>query len=242
MLPPWLHLLAIASLLLAVVCAAWIAADVIRHPQPMGVMTLVWPLAALFGSVLLLWLYRVYGRAVAKPPPQAMPDHGSSPEKRTPFPIMVVKAAIHCGSGCTLGDIVAEWLAFLVPGVAVWAGWHSVFSDKIFAVWVIDYVFAFGFGAAFQYFTIKPMRKLSPGRGLIEALKADTLSLTAWQVGMYGFMAWAQFYLFEHRLGMRLEVNSFAFWFMMQIAMLAGLATSYPVNWWLLRVGIKEPM
>jgi hypothetical protein len=29
---------------------------------------------------------------------------------------------------------------------------------------------------------------------------------------------------------------------MMQIAMLAGFLTAYPVNSWLLRVGIKEPM
>ena len=31
------------------------------------------------------------------------------------------------------------------------------------------------------------------------------------------------------------------FW-LMQIAMLAGFLTSYPVNWWLLRAGIKEKM
>ncbi len=29
---------------------------------------------------------------------------------------------------------------------------------------------------------------------------------------------------------------------MMQIAMLLGFATSYPVNWWLVRKGIKEKM
>ena len=33
------------------------------------------------------------------------------------------------------------------------------------------------------------MRNLSVGEGLVQAVKADTLSLTAWQVGMYGFMA-----------------------------------------------------
>lgn len=32
------------------------------------------------------------------------------------------------------------------------------------------------------------------------------------------------------------------FWFMMQIAMLCGFVTSYPVNWWLIRAGIKERM
>jgi hypothetical protein len=66
------------------------------------------------------------------------------------------------------------------------------------------------------------------------------LSLTAWHIGMYGFMAFGQFYLFRHLLGTRLQVNSVEFWFMMQIAMLVGFMTSYPVNWWLIRVGIKE--
>ncbi|WP_405083923.1 DUF4396 domain-containing protein [Paraburkholderia caribensis] len=28
----------------------------------------------------------------------------------------------------------------------------------------------------------------------------------------------------------------------MQLAMLAGFATSYPVNWWLIRSGVKEKM
>jgi len=31
------------------------------------------------------------------------------------------------------------------------------------------------------------------------------------------------------------------FWFMMQIAMIAGFLTSYPV-WWLVEAGIKERM
>ncbi len=76
----------------------------------------------------------------------------------------------------------------------------------------------------------------------MQAIKADTASLTAWQVGMYGFMAVAYFLLFKRALGVTLETDMVEFWFMMQIAMLAGFATSYPVNWWLLRIGVKEPM
>ena len=29
---------------------------------------------------------------------------------------------------------------------------------------------------------------------------------------------------------------------MMQVAMMAGFATTYPVNWWLIASGIKEKM
>jgi quinol-cytochrome oxidoreductase complex cytochrome b subunit len=58
--------------------------------------------------------------------------------------------------------------------------------------------------------------RLSVGAGLQAAAKADTISITAWQVGSFGF------------------------WFMMQIAMLCRFVTSYPANWWLLKTGIKE--
>lgn len=68
---------------------------------------------------------------------------------------------------------------------------------------------------------------------LKQALKADALSLTAWQIGMYGWMAIVVFAIFGHEL----PKGSPIFWWMMQIAMLAGFATSYPVNWWLLRRG-----
>lgn len=55
---------------------------------------------------------------------------------------------------------------------------------------------------------------------------------------MYSWMAIATFLIFGHEI----EKTSPVFWFMMQIAMLAGFLTAYPVNWWLLRAGIKEKM
>lgn len=244
MIPTWLHLLAAASLALGFVCAAIILADIVSNPQHMWIMNVVWPVTALFAGLVALAGYRTYGKlATRRRVMQARERGGEMPSKRLiPFPAMVGKGAAHCGSGCTLGDVLAEWLAFAFPAVAVWFGWRGIFPDKIFAVWVLDFVFAFLFGVAFQYFTIKPMRRLSPLEGLVQAVKADALSLTAWQVGMYGFMAIAHFWIFSRLLGTRLEVVSLEFWFMMQIAMLCGFATSYPVNWWLLKSGIKEKM
>lgn len=60
--PPGLHTLAIASLATAVTCAIVIALDELRRPQHMGIMNLVWPLTALFGSVLWLAAYYAWGR------------------------------------------------------------------------------------------------------------------------------------------------------------------------------------
>jgi Domain of unknown function (DUF4396) len=229
MIPTWLHLLSILALFVGFVCALIVAIDITRHPQRMGIMNVVWPVTALYGGALALWFYFRHGRQSA--------HHGAHS-----FPVGVATGATHCGAGCTLGDIVAEWLCFGVPAVAVWFGFQSIFAEKMFAVWIVDFIFAFGFGIVFQYFAIVPMRGLAFGPGIVAALKADTLSLTAWQVGMYGFMALAQFGYFRPLLGKMLEVNTPEFWFTMQIAMLAGFATSYPVNWWLIEAGIKEEM
>jgi len=84
---------------------------------------------------------------------------------------------------------------------------------------------------------------LRAGRSLRRvAIKADTLSLTAWQVGMYALMAVAYFRVFGDLLRVKLHTNSAEFWFTMQVAMTCGFLTSYPVNWWLVTRGIKERM
>lgn len=243
MFPGWLHALSIAALLLGAVCACVVLVDVLRHPQKMAVMNVVWPVTALFGTVFTVWGYFGYGRASSdEAMRRAEAGNDKMPSEAQPFAAVVGKGALHCGAGCMIGDVVAEWLAFLVPAVAVWFGWHTIFDEKTFAVWVLDFVFAFGLGIVFQYFAIVPMRNLTPGEGIIAALKADTLSLTAWQVGMYGFMAIAQFYLYRHFFGQIAAVDTPEFWFAMQLAMIAGFCTAFPVNWWLIKVGIKEKM
>jgi hypothetical protein len=229
MIPHWLHLLATVMLAAGIVIAMIIAFDELGHPQAMWIMQVVWPVAALFGTFAVAAAYLAYGR----------PRGGKT---RTPFAVSVGKAAAHCGSGCTLGDIIAEWLAYFVPAIAIGLGWKWLFAEKMFAVWILDFILAFGFGIVFQYYSIVPMRKLSPRQGIVAALKADALSLTAWQVGMYAFMAFAKFYLFQDVLGANLNVASVEFWFMMQIGMICGFLTSFPVNWWLIKAGIKEAM
>jgi hypothetical protein len=225
----WFHWLAVASLAMGFAAALFITIDEIRHPQPMPIMNVVWPICALFGTILVLAGYVALRRA-------------RDAQTNIPFAASAAVGTLHCGAGCTLGDIIAEWLAYAVPAVAIAFGWQSLFADKMFAVWIIDYIFAFVFGIAFQYFAIVPMRKLSFNEGIRAALKADTLTLTAWQIGMYGVMALAQMYLVPRAFGRPFEVSSAEFWFVMQIAMIAGFVTSYPVNWWLIRIGIKEEM
>jgi hypothetical protein len=231
----WLHLLALGSLGLAGLCAAAIFAHISGHPQRMGIMDAVWPICALFGSVLVLIAYFCYGVQDA--------EDATEPEREpAPFPVMAAKGTLHCGSGCAVGDIVAETLLLIFPAAATWFGWHWLFQQKLFAAWVLDFILAYIAGIAFQYFSIVPMKKLSPGQGIVAALKADSLSLTAWQLGMYGVMALLQFEVFKPLLHAPVSAGTPEFWFAMQGAMIGGFIISYPVNAWLIRAGIKAAM
>lgn len=52
----------------------------------------------------------------------------------------------------------------------------------------------------------------------------------------------AHFWIFGRLLGVELKVDTAEFWSTMQVAMIFGFLTSYPVNWWLLKAGLKEKM
>ena len=235
-MPAWLHALSIASLGLAAACALLIVVDLLRRPQPMAVMDVVWPVSALFGSLAWLAFYWRHGRAA--PRGARRPPH----DRPASFAVQVAKATSHCGSGCTLGDVVAETWALGMPAVLVPFGWPGLWPDRTFASWGLDFVLAYLLGIVFQYFTIAPMRHLGPAAGLWAAVKADTLSLLAWQVGMYGGMAVAKFAVFRDWLGVEVDASRPEFWFAMQLAMVLGFLTAAPVNAWLLRRGWKEAM
>lgn len=228
MIPQWLVLLSYGSLALGFLSSAWIIIALKRKPAHMAIMNLVWPLCALFGHVLVLWFFFRHGRG----------DKG----EQVSLPVSVAKGALHCGAGCSLGDIIAESSATLFPVLLSYFGLGWLFSERIYAAWAYDFAWAFGLGIVFQYFSIVPMRHLSFFEGLKAAVKADTLSLTSWQIGMYGMMGLAHFWIFPQFFSTSINPTMPAFWFVMQIAMIAGFITAYPVNWWLITKGIKERM
>lgn len=224
----WLTALAWFSLGVAFLSAALILGDIYLrgYRQKMWIMEAVWPVTALYVGPLAWWAYARWGRPQTS---RWQAIHGEPPEKS--FAASVSVGVSHCGAGCTLGDIIGGWIVFVgafeIAGMALWPEY------------IADYTLAFSLGIAFQYFSIAPMRGLGVRDGIVAALKADTLSLTAFEVGLFGWMALVQFVFFP---GGRLHPDDPVYWFLMQIGMLLGFLTSYPVNIWLLKAGIKEAM
>ena len=240
--PEWLQIVAVISLVTAGISAVIIIIDLFTAPpQHMWIMNLVWPITALYLGPLAVLIYFLWGRSKGHGghehqqhhehdqhhEHEQQHQHEQQPAKK-PFWSTCIVATTHCGSGCVLGDIIAEWGLFLFP--------MTLFGSRLLAGWTADYILAYLIGIAFQYFTLRPMQHLSARETLVKALKADTVSITFWQIGMYGWMAITKFLIFGHEPSPLSPV----FWFMMQLAMWLGFVTSFPSNAWLLKRGIKE--
>ena len=197
-----------------------------RQPQPMAVMNWVWPINALWGGLLGIWVYCAIGRTG---PRTTTPKSKSMDMAPRPFWQSVVAGTFHCGAGCSLADLVGPFIFRAAP--------FLVLSSLVFGEWTLDYALALLVGVTFQYAAISPMLQQTGPRIWWRALKVDFFSLTAWQVGMYGWMALVIFVWFGPIPPTRIE-----FWFMMQLAMACGFCTSYPMNWLLIKAGIKTAM
>ena len=221
MAPAWLTAIATIHLILSGASALIVVGDILAgHRQKMAVMNFVWPITALWSGPLGLAAYWLIGRQAT-----------NGEEKRhKPFWQSILIGDAHCGAGCTVGDLAGEWLVYLagltIAGSVLWANY------------LFDFVLAYVVGIFFQYYSIAPMRGLSGWQGIKAAVKADTVSLVAFEIGMFAWMALVSKVLFHPKL----EPTQAAYWYMMQIAMLVGFLTAYPANWWLLRKKLKEPM
>jgi hypothetical protein len=246
---PWL-VLGWVFVAVGVVSFFAVLLDIARgYRQHMAIMNWVWPITGLYWGPVAVYFYLTRGRHMshrwAKERGvrlQAMMSSGEQdPPGYWPFARKnwwpISKGVSHCGAGCTLGDICGEWIVYLT-------GWSiPIFAaaapNTLMAMYVADFVLAWTFGVLFQYFSIAPMRAdLGRVQGLWAAIKADTLSIVAFQVGLFGYMALYHLVLFKPPL----SVASPTYWFMMQIGMILGFFTAWPVNTFLIRAGWKEKM
>jgi hypothetical protein len=199
------------------------------YRQPMKVMEAVWPVTALYLGPLAVAGYRRFGRPQTR---RWLAGHRRDTAPDKPGWATTAVGVSHCGAGCTLGDIIAEFAVFALGA--------AIASQAVYAEMVGDYLAAVSLGIVFQYFAIAPMRGLSLRKGLTQAAKADVLSLTAFEIGLFGWMALIAFVLFPapHQL----HPNSPVYWFLMQVGMAIGFATAWPANVWLIHRRIKEAM
>src|SRR5580693_3582749 len=222
----WLIITPWVAVILGLLTALAIAFDITAHPPQMKIMNAVWPITGLYLPILGWFLYIDMTRRT--PMNMSMDMHAAQGGGR-PFWKSVFVSTTHCAAGCVIGDIIGAPIVF-------WAGW-TLFGERLYAEFLVLFVLAYIFGIAFQYLPIRAMRRISRRLAFLEAIKADTLALTAFEIGLFAWMALVYFQFVP-----RSELTSPTYWFMMQIGMVLGFIASFPANWYLVRAGVKPGM
>lgn len=263
-IPHGLRIIAVSYMILCLMCFLYILWDQRRRPAPMmPIMLWVWPINALWAGPFGVWVYRVIGVGHSahtladmdmnsmhhampgmKMPDMKMPgtempnmkmaDADMSGMKMPATPQQpgwksVTASTLHCGAGCTLADLVGPWLFRLMP--------FALFGSAVYGEWALDYGLALMTGVIFQHAGLAAMSSERGPKLWWRAFRVDFLSLSSWQVGMYGWMGLMIFGVFGS-----LSPQDPVFWFMMQISMACGFVTAWPMNWLLIRTGIKSGM
>ena len=221
--PAWLTPVSWLFVGVALLSAAWIAYDIYGrgHRQRSGALNAVWAATGLYLGPLAVWAYRRYGRPRSETW-QAV--HGDAPGKDLSAAAMT--GGMPGGVASLVGHVIGVPLIVVsgatLAGLDLWA--------MIAAVAVIATAFLF----AYEYFfSTVPARRLSGGQGVGVAALIAFATVLAFDVGMGGWM------LFLHFGWVMPPVTDVEFLFLMQVGLVLGFLTGYPMVRLLLARGVK---
>ena len=213
----WVDVVLLAWFALTAVSVIYVAWDAITNNPELGIMKWGWVIVTLYMGPISLILYIL---SCKEPAPN------THEEFVKPLWKQALGSTIHCVAGDATGIIVAAVITALL-GLPMWI-------DLI-----IEYIAGFGFGLLiFQSLFMKDMM----GGSYIEAVKRSVLpewlSMNMMMAGMFPTMV----VLMMGRDMRAMEPTELVFWGAMSSAVTVGLLLAYPINVWLVHVGLKHGM
>ena len=137
----------------------------------------------------------------------------------------VTGSVIHCVGGDGLGIITAMVVARLL-GMSFWEEY-----------W-FEYAVGFAFGwFIFQYIAMRKMSD-SAAMALWMSVRAEFFSMLTVMAGMGVIMGWVT----PQVVGEQPHPATFAFWGFAALGLMAGFILTYPMNFWLVKIGWKHGM
>ena len=211
-LPAWVSPVAWTYIVLAVLSAVAIVADVylLGHRQPSRAMEIVWPVTALYLGPFALWAYARWARPARNTPSADRPD-ATQP---------AAAATLTFGLPGGAASVVAHLLG--VP-LVVLTGWTIAGLD-MWAMIAVIAVIALAILFFFEYSSRAAAgARVGTGTSARRAATIAAVTIVAFDLGMVGWMV--VLYLGS----LMPPVSEASFVFLMQIGVVLGLVTAYPV-------------
>lgn len=214
--PAWIDPLLILWFTLTGLTVFYLAWDLFTRTPAMKVMKWGWLLVALYTGPVAFIVYWLSCRE---------PVSGTHEKFVAPQWKQTVGSTIHCMAGDATGVIVAAAVTSLL---------HTpMWLDSI-----VEYIAGFVFGLfIFQALFMKDML----GGSYIGAVRATVLPEWLSMNGVMAGMIPTMVILMSHDMD-AMDPGSMRFWGIMSLATLVGAIPSYPINWWLVKKGLKHGM
>ena len=196
--------------------AVYVAWDAFTSNPEMGVMKTGWLLVTLYTGPIGLALYILTCKE---------PAPGQHEEFIKPLWKQGLGSLVHCLAGDATGII----LAAIVTTTLRFPMWLDV---------TLEYCFGFAVGLLiFQAIFMKDMLGGSYLTALRKSFLPEWLSMNCVMAGMIPIMV-----ILMDRIPGAMEASSLRFWGVMSLAILLGGVIAYPINVWLVFVGLKHGM
>ena len=208
-LPAWVTPVAWAFLVLAVLSAGLIVADIYGRGrrQPSRAMEIVWAVSALYLGPFAVWAYMRWGRPVAD---AARRDGTAAPSTSA------LTYGLPGGAASAIAHVIGVPLVistgWTIAGLDMWA------MIAVIAVLALLMLFGFEYRSRAAA-TAQLPNPTTIGRAAVVA----AATIVAFDVGMVGWM------IVLHLNSLMPSADEISFVFLMQIGVVIGLATAFPV-------------
>jgi manganese oxidase len=210
----WIDVVLLGWFGLTALSVIYVAYDTFHNPEA-NVMKWGWILVTLYMGPLAVGLYILSDKE---------PRPGEHEEFIKPLWRQGIGSTIHCVAGDATGIILAATITALL-GFPMWI-------DLI-----AEYVFGFAFGLLiFQALFMKDMFGGSYWRAVRHSFMPEWLSMNMMMAGMVPVMV----LLMMGRDMRAMEPTELLYWGTMSLGVIVGFVTAYPVNVWLVAVGLKH--
>ncbi|RPD96387.1 DUF4396 domain-containing protein [Candidatus Pantoea deserta] len=220
-----LNQLALPFLVLGGCTALMILKDIFRHPHPVGVMNIIWPLTGLYMPFFgwLAWWY------LGRKPSRQLKLALLVPQKRSRhanWQTLFISTSLSAAA-CIFSELLT------LPIITTLNHYH--FATPLWMQAIICLSISLISGLFLQFMAIKQRESLSVWRTLLAAFRSETFPLLIFQTGVFLFMGLALKFVLNQQIDPLLT----AFWFMLQLATLTGFVFSWPANHFLIKRGLN---
>jgi hypothetical protein len=215
--PAWLTPVSWFFVALGVISALILANEIFgrRRHQQKGAMSIVWPIAGLFLGPVAIWAHNRWGGSGDA---AAVPSQTPHPQELAG---KTIAASTPGGAAATVGHFIG------VPLVI--ASGATIAGTNLWVMIIVIALLAIGMLFVFEYFFASAARRSDGKRKAGLALLSATFTVVAFDVGMGGWM------LLMHFGNFMPAPNDVRFFFLMQLGLVLGLVTAFPMVRQLLR-------